>query len=85
MAGEKITLSLLQGMAKAGLIVLHGDTGKQVRHWTGRTVKALYVSDVRPGVAQPFEFRGRKYKLRYFDGCFCPFVVPADYTGDGVV
>ena len=23
-------------------------------------------------------YKGTKYKIKYFDGCFCPFIVPID-------
>lgn len=77
MAGLTVVpnVNLLKAMAAAGLIRLHADTGKQVGHWTGRTVTAYYIDDVCPGVRQPFEFRDRMYELKYFDGCFMPFVI----------
>ena len=67
-------------MAKNGLILLHKDTGKKVRHWSGQMVTAYYVDDVCEGVKKPFEFRGRKYTLKYFSGCFNPFVVDIDFA-----
>lgn len=69
------TVRILQKMADAGLIKLHADTGKKVGHWTGATTTAYYIDDVCEGVKQPFEFEGWHYRLKYFDGCFMPFVV----------
>lgn len=61
----------LRAMAKRGLITLSPDTGLKVQHWTGQEVTACYIS------AGPynFEYKGKKYGVRYFDGCFNPFVV----------
>ena len=73
-------ISTLRAMAKAGLIKLHNDTGQKVGHWTGSTITAFYVDGVCKGVQEPFEFKGRKYKLKYFSGCFNPFVVDIDYA-----
>ena len=74
---------LLRDMAKAGLIELHSDfkLGK-VRHWTGQMTPVYYVGGVCDGVKQPFEFRGRMYELKYFDGCFAPFVIDIELAED---
>lgn len=63
---------LLRAMAKEGCITLHPDTGQKVRHWTGQLVTATYV---RGSSNSKFTYNGKKYCLKYFDGCFCPFVV----------
>lgn len=68
-------VKVLRKMAKAGLIKLHADTGKKVGHWTGATTTAYYIDDACEGVTQPFFFEGLSYRLKYFDGCFNPFVV----------
>jgi hypothetical protein len=84
----------LKAMAKAGLIKLHADTGKKVRHWTGRMVTAFYVDGIGSGEPfvykgrhyrrkyfdEPFVYKGRHYRLKYFDGCFSPFVVDIDFA-----
>ena len=67
-------MRILKGMRDAGLIVFDKATGEMVGHWTGATVKAVYVDDVAPGIEQPFTYKGKQYRLKYFDGCFCPFV-----------
>lgn len=68
-------IKTLRRMAKAGLVKLHRDTGAKVKHWTGPTVTACYVDDLCDGVPSPFEFEKKHYRLKYFAGCFCPFVV----------
>lgn len=73
-------IPVLEAMAKSGLIRLHRDTGKQVGHWTGQTVTAYYIDDVCDGVRQPFDHGGRQYRLKYFDGCFAPFVVDTGFA-----
>ena len=72
-------VATLRRMAAAGLIELHADTGKKVVHWSGSMVTAYYVESAR---AEPFEFEGRQYRLKYFDGCFCPFVVDVGLAED---
>jgi hypothetical protein len=66
-------IQTLRGMAKAGHIKLDPATGKKVNHWTGQPIKACYIDDaVGP---THFTYRGAKYRIKYFDGCFNPFVV----------
>jgi len=62
----------LRAMARQSGLVLHEDTGKKVRHWTGQMVTACYVSGDGP---QTITWQGKQYRLEYFDGCFRPFVV----------
>lgn len=64
----------LAGMARQGWIVW--ERGRQDRHWTGVTVKRVWV---QPGpklahTCEPFTYRGVEYRLTYVDGCFHPFV-----------
>jgi hypothetical protein len=62
----------LKAMAKRGLIELHSDTGTKLKNWFGGGYHTcFYVSD---GQCR-FEFNGQKYGVKYFDGCFNPFVV----------
>jgi len=70
-------------MAKLGLIELHADTGMLVGHWSGGETRAFYIEKAL--VRTPFEYEGRKYDVRYFDGCFNPFVWPADVKSPGFV
>ena len=47
------------------------------RHWSGITVRNYFV-DAGPSLkyeSDRFEYKGKRYKLQYFDGCFYPFVV----------
>ena len=74
-------LKMLKHMASQGFIKLDPETGQKVRHWTGHTVMAYYVNDGD----REFEFNGKpygapngRYGVRYFDGCFKPFVVFLD-------
>jgi hypothetical protein len=68
----------LKGMTAKGYIVYHGGSD---RHWTGRRVKVCYVEDCGPKLEHwydVFTYRGVEYRLRYFDGCFKPFVTRLD-------
>lgn len=80
-------LRTLKAMARKGHIKLHEETGQKVRHWTGRTVTACYVDGKETGDRwyEPFEYKGTKYRLQYFDGCFCPFVCTVDTPRGGFV
>jgi hypothetical protein len=64
-------LGMLKAMARSGHINLHPDTGYKVKHWTGTWVKTYYVETGQ----RRFEYKGRIYGVRYFDGCYAPFVV----------
>lgn len=89
-AGRVVSsMPMLRGMQKAGLIEFNHATGKKVRHWTGQIVKAYYVNGPGPKHPEasrgrlyvsvaPFEYRKKMYRLRFLDGCFCPFVVVDD-------
>jgi len=71
----------IRALAKAGFVELDASFGKKVRHWTGRLVTVYYVEDAGPKLPNwycGFEYRGRQYRLRYFDGCFKPFVCRND-------
>jgi len=70
-------LDTLKAMARAGLIKPHADTGRRVRHWTGQIVTACYVDGIGSSL-EPFVYKGRHYRLKYYDGCFSPFVVDMD-------
>lgn len=75
--GEIIkSLKFLQALEKAGHITLHKDTGKKV--WGGNMaqcrITAWYVDDGE----DMFTYNGRMYKLRYYSGCFYPFVIECE-------
>ena len=62
----------LKAMAKRGLIELHSDTGTKLKNWFGGGFHVChYVNDGK----YRFEYKGQNYAVKYFDGCFCPFVV----------
>jgi hypothetical protein len=71
-------LRKLKAMAKAGIIELHRDTGLQVRHWCGPLVRALYVKGRVDRKFIPWKWRGRTYELKYFAGCWSPFVIDVE-------
>lgn len=69
--------SILRAMAKRGFITWQA--GRYDRHWTGQTVRRVWVSE-GPALKHwydEFTYRGKAYRLRYVDGCFHPFVFSA--------
>lgn len=70
----------LRGMEIQGYIIRNGGPKSRERHWTGQKVSIPHVQ------AGPklhnwydiFKYRGVDYRLRYFDGCFKPFVTRLD-------
>jgi hypothetical protein len=65
---------ILRALERRGFIVCRD--GRQ-RHWTGMRVRNYFVAE-GPKLAawwSEFEYKGKRYKLEYFDGCFHPFVV----------
>ena len=73
----------LNAMAKRGLIKLDKATGETV-WWNGRSSKAYYVDDYGDKAYRKwadkdectaFEYKGNRYTVEYFDGCFYPYVV----------
>ena len=70
-------------MIKAGLVIEHDDyKHKKVRHWSGSMVPVYYVAGVAEGVQEQFTYKGRQYELKYFDGCFAPFVIDIQVAED---
>lgn len=68
---------ILRGMESKGFIVRNGQAGQTERHWTGARVKVVTVSE-GPALkhwGQHFTYNGVEYRIKYFDGCFKPFVV----------
>ena len=68
----------LKALERAGYVELMGGPKSRTRHWTGQMAKVITV---QPGPKfeyvpywTPFEHRGVKYQLEYFDGCFHRFV-----------
>ena len=76
---------ILNAMARRGFIVYDGRA--KDRHWTGATVKRLWVGE-GPALKdwyEVFTYHGRDYRLRYVDGCFYPFVFEIGATGPAFV
>lgn len=65
---------ILNALARRGLIETRD--GRE-RHWTGTTIRNYFVR-CGPKLAdwyQPFDYKGKTYRIEYFVGCFHPFVV----------
>lgn len=73
---------VLAGMERAGFIIRDGKPGDTTRHWTGARAKVVTV-DAGPKLkhwGEVFDYKGKPYQIRYFDGCMSPFVC---YVGIG--
>lgn len=69
-------MSILKGMQTKGLIKFHPQTGTKITGlYGGKKFTCHYVDDRCEGVPTIFEYKGKKYTLKYFSGCFCPYVV----------
>lgn len=67
----------LRGMEIQGFIIRRGTPRTRERHWTGLYVREYRVKE-GPKLENwytPFEYRGKTYRIEYFDGSFYPFVV----------
>lgn len=67
---------ILKALERRGFIVCKDG---YARHWTGHTVRNYFVA-AGPKLEnrfEPFEYKGKQYKIEYFDGCFYPFVIEA--------
>lgn len=67
---------VLGGMERAGFIIRNGGPKSRERHWSGASVPVITVE---PGPklrysGDVFTYKGTQYRLKYFDGCFKPFV-----------
>ena len=68
---------VLRAMERHGFIVTRDG---YERHWTGRTTRNYFVRE-GPKLENwydVFTYCGKDYRLRYFDGCFHPFVTRLD-------
>ena len=77
----------LAGMERAGYIIRNGKPGETERHWTGRAVPVITVKE-GPKLrswSETFTYRGHEYQIRYFDGCFHPFVWRTDTAAPSFV
>jgi hypothetical protein len=71
---------ILNAMERHGFIITCPGKG---RHWTGRIIRNYFVEDAGPKLttwSQSFKYRGNEFRLRYFDGCFKPFVTRVGIT-----
>lgn len=69
----------LKALARAGWIVLPPEHGRKVRTAIGDGVCKYVVDGERlEDWCKPFTHGGKLYRLRYFDGCFKPFVTVFD-------
>jgi hypothetical protein len=64
-------LRTLKAMERRGLVTLHPDTGKVLRHPMGGKIRCWYVDEAE----FIFEYKGERYMRKFFDGCFFPFIV----------
>jgi len=67
----------LRGMEIAGFIVRNGSAKARERHWSGIPVRVCHVTEgpMLKSWYSHFTYGGKEYKIKYFDGCFHPFVV----------
>lgn len=71
---------VLASMERAGFIIRNGKPNQTERHWTGRHVPLITV-EAGPALEfwhTPFTYKGKEYRIKYFDGCFYSFVVRLD-------
>lgn len=65
-------IKLLKQMEKKGFVKFHHQTGTKIHGLYDRNLfTCTYVDEAHP----LFEFNGNFYGQKYFDGCFCPYVV----------
>ena len=68
-------LNTLKAMAKRGLVEFCDQTGFKIRGLYSRdTFTCYYVWEGK----DRFEYKGQSYGIKYFDGCFYPYVVKLD-------
>lgn len=65
----------LKAMEKKGFIKLLPETGTKIKTLSGSIITCCYVHDYADGEFGEFVYNKQKYRLKYFDGCFYPFVV----------
>lgn len=67
------SMPLLRQMRDAGHITFHAQTGTKISGlYSHDKFTCYYVDD---STHSTWEFKGHTYSLKYFDGCFCPYVV----------
>lgn len=64
---------VLRKLSLLGVVTLHEHTGEIVKHVWGMPVRAAYIDE-----AETFGVEGvGTFHRKYFDGCFCPFLIKA--------
>ena len=63
-------ISTLKAMEEKGFITLHPHTGRRMNNAFGAETKVCYVDEI-PAL---FEFRGRRYGIKWVSGSFYPYV-----------
>lgn len=62
---------LLKSLSKQGYLKLHPQTGKKITGlYSNEKFTCYYIDE-----AKTFTFNGYKYQEKYFDGCFCPYLI----------
>lgn len=81
-------MRVLNSLQKAGLIKFCEQTGEIITTLYSNAKHKCYYIDEAVG-SSSFEYRGKKYAVKYFDGCFNPFVVkynnPKELTEQKIV
>jgi hypothetical protein len=68
-------MSTLKGMLKQNLIKFHEQTGTKIKGlYGGKSFTCYYIDDRADGVPSIFTYKNRQYIVKYFSGCFCPYV-----------
>lgn len=70
-------MALLNAMEKEKLIKFHPQTGTKIHGLYDTKLFTCFYIDEAPS---KFEFRGRIFGEKYFDGCFMPYLV--EYTNN---
>lgn len=65
-------INTLRAMERRGFIKLHNQTGSKITGLYSKNTFTCYYID--EGLSF-FDYNGKKYGVRFFSGCFCPYVV----------
>jgi hypothetical protein len=67
-------ISLIKKYAKLGYVTLHHQTGTKITGlYSNEKFTCCYIDS-----AKSFSDEGFDYKEKYFDGCFCPYLIRAN-------
>ena len=65
-------LNTLKAMAKMGFVEFCDQTGEKIKGlYSSKTFTCYYVDDAN----MSFQYKGKTYERKFFDGCFYPYVV----------